>query len=315
MSTFGFAEAGTLLHAEGDDLYVGYEPALAKLKDEVAQAPPGAVQADLCGLRLRAAAELARLPKGTLPKAMEAPQWSRKQLAAALGSWTELKHDTILYTKQPYAATQSAMAGASKGGGPVPPPPPPPRGYVEPMPAVYAAIRTGVDGLRERMQSLGYPEDKALTGHLESFAQQLRTLEEISQKELAGQALTDAEFRFIEGIGAAFTMPWQGYPHYRDVTEAYRTEMDDDMCIVADVFTDPNSRTALEEAVGCPMELYMVCPVDGEPTVCIGAVYSYYEFKRPITERMTDEEWRRMLEEYKNPSLPTWMDAYVVQRR
>jgi hypothetical protein len=91
--------------------------------------------------------------------------------------------------------------------------------------------------------------------------------------------------------------------------------MDDDMCIVADVFTDPNSRTALEEAVGCPMELYMVCPVDGEPTVCIGAVYSYYEFKRPITERMTDEEWRRMLEEYKNPSLPTWMDAYVVQRR
>ena len=36
-------------------------------------------------------------------------------LAAALGTWTELKHDTILYSKQAYSMAQCAMAGLAKG--------------------------------------------------------------------------------------------------------------------------------------------------------------------------------------------------------
>ena len=60
------------------------------------------------------------------------------------------------------------------------------------------------------------------------------------------------------------------------------------------------------------MTLYMVCPVNGEPTVCLGAVYSYYEFKQPMDQRLTDEEWRKLLQSEKPPALPDCMKAYVA---
>lgn len=312
MAAFGFAQAEEALHASGDDLYAGYDAQLARLRHEIAGVPESAWQGDLYALRLRWAAELIRRSEGALPRAMRTHEWSLKQLATALGSWTELKHDAILYTKQPYAAMQMALAGATKGG-PAPPPPPPPRGYVEPVPHVYAAVGAGVEALLERIETLDYPEDTALTGGLRTFAGHLRTLEAIAKKELAGGALTDAEFRFIEHIGQAFRVPELGFPHHRDVTEPFRTEMDDLMPIVADVFTDPNSKMVLEQAIGRPMALYMVCPVDGEPTVCVGAVYSYYEFKRPLAHRLTDDEWRKMLKERQAPALPKWTDEYIVR--
>ena len=37
------------------------------------------------------------------PSFMLKQAWDRKELNTFLGSWTELKHDTILYTKQVYA--------------------------------------------------------------------------------------------------------------------------------------------------------------------------------------------------------------------
>jgi hypothetical protein len=92
------------------------------------------------------------------------------------------------------------------------------------------------------------------------------------------------------------------------------TERDNKMPVVADVFTDLNSKMVLEEAVGRPMQLYMVCPVDGEPTVCIGAVYSYYEFKQPIDKRLTDEEWRELIKQNKQPEQAEWVKSYLAKK-
>jgi len=85
------------------------------------------------------------------------------------------------------------------------------------------------------------------------------------------------------------------------------------MTIVADVFTDLNSQMALEEALGYPMQFYMICPVDGEPVVCVGAVYSYHEFKQPISNRLTNEQWRNMLKKRKYPARETWTQSYIVE--
>jgi hypothetical protein len=41
-----------------------------------------------------------------------------------------------------------------------------------------------------------------------------------------------------------------------------------------------------------------------------GAVFSYYEFKQPMSERLTDEAWQEMLADpSKRPSLPSWAPA------
>jgi hypothetical protein len=243
---------------------------------------------------------------------MNSEEWPIKQLAAALGSWTELRHDTILYTKESYSDSQSALAGLGKGT-PEPPPPPPPRGYVEPVPDVYRILRQAVEAVSQKVQTLGYPEDKAFAGDLTRFAGDLGTLEKLSKKELAGEALTDAEYAFIENIGYAFHLSRSGLPHHRDVVEEFRDPMDDLMAVVADVHTDPNTRQVLEEAVGAPWTLYMVCPVDGKATVCLGAVYGYYEFKQPMSNRLTDEDWRKMLADGKTPAPASWLGRYVVK--
>ena len=51
-------------------------------------------------------------------------------MLTALGSWTELRHDTILYAKQ----TMAEMGGLEE--------PQSPRGYVEPNPALWARLQT-----------------------------------------------------------------------------------------------------------------------------------------------------------------------------
>jgi len=313
MAALGSRRAGALIHQTGDDQYVNYEKHLAALKAQIEKLSEKQWASDLYMYRLRAALEMSIKPKGALPKAMHTDEWALKELTAALGSWAELKHDTILYTKQPYAMAQMALAGGGKGV-PEPPPPPPPRGYVEPMPHVYAVVGASARVLSAHIKKLGYPKDMALSSGVERFIGVMDTLKALSEKELAGKPLTDDEFSFIENIGRVLAIPKYGLPHHRDVTEEFMTEMDDMMPIVADVYTDVNSQQVLEQAVGRPMTIYMVCPVNGKDTVCIGALYSYYEFKRPMDKRMTDEEWREMLRDGDEPPMAEWTMTYAVEK-
>src|SRR6185503_9894127 len=79
---------------------------------------------------------------------MQSTAWQDKQLNTALGSWAELKHDTLLYAKQPYGG----LGGG--GDGPRPPDPVLALNYVEPVPEVYARLaalaRMTRSGLEQR---------------------------------------------------------------------------------------------------------------------------------------------------------------------
>ena len=76
--------------------------------------------------------------------AMNNNAWTRKELNTFQGSWTELKHDTLLYAK---------AAMAEMGGGEAPERPDD-RGYVEPNPTVFgrlaALVKQTKTGLRQR---------------------------------------------------------------------------------------------------------------------------------------------------------------------
>ncbi|NUQ00803.1 MAG: DUF3160 domain-containing protein [Armatimonadetes bacterium] len=75
------------------------------------------------------------------PAFMRNLAWRDKSLITSLASWTQLRHDTILYGKQSVA----------EAGGDEPPPPP---GYVEPQPLLYERLtwllRTARQGLLDR---------------------------------------------------------------------------------------------------------------------------------------------------------------------
>ncbi len=73
----------------------------------------------------------------------------------------------------------------------------------------------------------------------------------------------------------------------------------------------------LEEAVGRVDEIHVVVPVvDDDGTVYLqvakGAVFSYYEFPWPASDRLTDEKWRQMLDDGKAPARPTWIDTFFT---
>jgi len=88
------------------------------------------------------------------------------------------------------------------------------------------------------------------------------------------------------------------------------SETDSQMALVADVHTDTNAQVALEEAVGTPFLLTVTMPLGGKSTTFHGAVFSYYEFKQPMKDRLTDEAWQKLLADPgKRPERPSWFPS------
>jgi len=233
------------------------------------------------------------------PSFMRSEAWTRKELNTFLGSWTELKHDTILYAKQVYA---EAGGGAEEVDD---------RGYVEPNPVLYARLaalaRMTREGLAER-ELLG-DTDRASLERLEQLALQLKA---ISEKELNNTPLTEAEYELIRSYGASLEHFWiealrdEGVDHPSAV-------YDKPAAVVADVATDIGSGLVLEEGTGYVSAIYAVVPVDGSLRIAIGGVYSYYEFTQPLNERLTDEQWHRMLTDGNAPAAPAWTQSFTAE--
>ena len=141
-----------------------------------------------------------------------------------------------------------------------------------------------------------------------------------SQKELAGKSLTEQEHRQIETIGSNFENitlnlikePNQFLMGWSDVNGA-----DKSIAVVADVYTansfnNPN-KSVLYEAVGPAHQIYVVVEIDGYLYLTRGAVFSYREFKKGISEpRSTDEEWQQDLKSQPDKGIPNWMKEIIV---
>jgi hypothetical protein len=217
---------------------------------------------------------------------MQTAAWRDKSLNTALASWTELRHDTILYAKQSYTPVKSSL-------------PPEVRGYVEPAPEFYARLLALTE-----MTARGLDELKALDEparqRLSKLAEVLKRLLELSLKELRNEALTSEDYAYIREIGGALEQTVLGV---RDA--GVKTTL------IADVHTDANSQKVLEEGVGYVDLLAAVIPQpDGTLSLALGPVLSYYEFKWPMGDRLTDEAWRAKLASAPPPR-PPWTASFV----
>ncbi len=247
--------------------------------------------------------------KDKLPYYMVNPEWSKKDLNAALASWAELKHDAILYAKQP-------MGAECGGGGP---PEPVVKGYVEPNTGFWKKAIELLNNTEKLLKEQNMLTEKVsdATGRLREEAQFLLN---ISEKELAGKELNDEENDQLECIGATFEnisldlvrQPDQYLMGWSDVQGA-----DKKVALVADVYTanaDNNkNKSILFEAVGDADEIYVVVEIGGYLYLTRGAVLSYREFIQPIDQpRLTDEEWQKQLEENPRKGVPEWMKRIIV---
>jgi hypothetical protein len=129
----------------------------------------------------------------------------------------------------------------------------------------------------------------------------LTVLGQISQKELAGEELEEWEYGFITDFAGNESAGFD--PDVKKTT------------LVADVLTDGNQpQEVLEEGTGNVDLIVVAYKVpDGRIVAGVGPVMSYYEFKQPIDQRLTDEAWRTMLAQGQTPSRPDWLESFYVR--
>jgi hypothetical protein len=299
MAALGSDEAYSILKGMGEDQYANYDTRMAKVRKEIAALQTDSWTQNLYWSWLYALQPLLAPKDARYPAFMQTPAWTRKDLHTALGSWTELKHDTILYAKQ-------VMAEMGGGGGEEPP-----HSYVEPNPEAYARLLALATMTKNGLAQRGLLSD-VTGGNLENLISELGFLKRMSEAELNGAAISGDDYwhmYFWGGILEQFTLAAadKDFDVGRPVLE------DQKAALIADVATGlapDGSLLALEEAIGQPALMYVVLP--GEPRrLATGAIYSYYEFPVPVSDRMTDEQWQAMVESGTNPPAPDWTKTFI----
>ena len=194
------------------------------------------------------------------------------------------------------------------------------RGYVEPETEVYRRFAELAEQTADGLQKYGIldPADRENLTRLASLA---RSLETISRKELRNERLSDEEYDLIREYGGTLEHFW--IEAVKDRTDAeYLDAREIPASLVTDLATDPNGMV-LQAANGRPAQIYVIVPVDGTLRIASGVVYNFYQFRQPLSARLTDSEWRQMIGEWmspdgrfhqdETPEKPWWTQSYWVQ--
>lgn len=286
--------------------YANYLQQRQKLQQEIAGLTPQDWQQNLYyGWMYCLQPLLQPRPEG-YPSFMRSTAWQDKSLVTALGSWTELRHDTILYAKQ-------SVSECGEGGDEPAPVP----GYVEPEVGVYERLSWLLKLNKAGLQQRGLlKKDSQLMYSFDDFIQLNDFLATVSRKELQNKPLTKDELRAIEYYGGTLEMLMLsiaslGNPGTPNTWWEIVNKTDRSMALVADVHT--SMPDVLEEAVGNAAELWVVVPINGKLTLTRGATFTYYEFQHPATDRLTDEAWQKTLKEGKEPPMPVWTNSFLLR--
>jgi hypothetical protein len=281
-------EALKILREDGDTAFVNYNKRYAELTDKFGSISHTDWNRNLYWSWLYSLNALLQDMPEEYPQFMRTQAWQRSRLNASLASWTQLRHDTILYGKQTM-------------------PPPPamfeiPPGYVEPNPVFWGRLLSltcmtikGLEDFNIRMSDNYSITDPI--GRLIYLEELLQKLLEIVNKQLTGNELSNVERRLFFNLYSTI----ESIAMDSDADRLFRTTL------VADVHTVPVDGMVVEEGVGYIDVIIVACPlVDSKAFLAAGPVFSYYEFKHPMNDRLTDDAWLEMLDSPEKPERPSW---------
>ena len=289
-AAFGSDYAYGVLDDMGETKYESYDSQLRLMREAIAARPVQDWGGTVYDAWLHALEPVFVKHGKAYPDFMRTPVWAAKAQQAGLGSYAELKHDTILYTKQ--------AVGEGGDGVPIPER----RNWVEPEPVVFGRLAAIAElmrtGLAER--DLLTSEQSALLADIEEL---FGFFERLAEDELAGEPISAADNDRLMYIGEEFETIWT---RTSDVSSGGGFDADDEAAIVADIAR--GGEDILEVATGRIDRILVLVPDDdGDFQVAMGGVYSYYEFTSQ--ERLTDESWRAMLNAGEEPDRPEWQEV------
>lgn len=291
-----------LLDSQGDTDFENYETNMAALRGEVNQITSIDWMQNIYGGWLWTLQSLWARDHQAYPPLMRSQAWLLRDLHAGLGSWTELKHDTLLYTSQP-------MGGLGGGGE---------RtltaySLVEPNPLVFARISIVSAAVYQGLNERGLIGRDSGSGSLNIVSDAFKGLAvlsarvaELSHKALVGETLTeDDQFFFKYSFGSLL---W----NVRYMAQLPLADPPKLAALVADVASNPDAGTVLQVATGGVDYIYVITNSPDGLQVARGTVYSYYEFVNNIDARLNDNEWRAQVSAGELPPRPNWVSAFLA---
>ena len=241
------------------------------------------------------------------PEHLKSEAWDLKTLNTSLASWAELKHDAILYAEQP-------MAAECGGGGP---PNPYTVGYVEPNTVFWKRLLELVDLSKNLLQK--HNLFKTFEEKTTQMREQVEFLSRISEKQLAGQKVTEAEYTELEYIGGAVEMfTLSIIDNQLSQLDSWEnvTGTDKSIAVVADIYTnnvDPEKKGILHVGVGKVNDIFVIVEIEGYLYLTRGGTFGYHEFVKNLDTRLNDEEWQKLLETDKKPTLPKFLEPILYE--
>lgn len=232
------------------------------------------------------------------PKFMQSDAWTDKNLNTALGSYTELKHDTVLYAKQPMAE----MGGYEKENVPA---------YVEPNVEAYERIKGLLLDAKSYMDSTKF--EYSFAESVDEFIEMLDFLIDCSYRELEGKELSSDDYEQLSYIGGIMERITIRVSMNRNDDRLADVPLD--VALISDIATalqGDGNMSYLSVAIGNPSEIYVLVPIGDKIYLTRGAVYDFYEFESD--KRYNDDEWR---DEYKSggaPERPAWTESFIVNK-
>jgi len=315
-AAFGNDQAGALLDPElRAYAKTGYPSALAQMRLLSDEHPDRYWQSSLYTLWLDAIRQLS--PRATsaasdaqsLFPVAKTEAWGRRLLATQLGSWSELRHDTILYAKQSYTGGATCDF---------------PDAYVDPYPRFFEALTAYAVRGAELIASLGLDDaPDGLGARVREYfmlvAEVSGQLRAIAEYERSGSELTP---QMLDFINDAVVVGEAGCEYSPEVRSGWYKKLffapeqaAEQAPAVADVHTQPMDATGTVVGrvlhVGTVMPQLMVVIAEGcsGPRAYAGLASTYREKITENFKRLDDEAW--LYANTGQPQVP-WMRDLVV---
>ncbi len=244
-----------------------------------------------------------------MPWFMKTTAWHQQKLNTQLASWTQLRHDNLLYAKQSY----TGGTGCSF-----------PHAYIEPYPGFYQSIADYAGQAAEYFSMFEYysGSGRNAAGYFTGMQEIMLKLKNIAEKELAGIPISKEEDTWLKEMLYLDAMsgapPFSGW--ISDLFYDPHKTIEKDF-LVADVHTQPTEYNGAEVGkvfhvgtgkfnlgvflAGAPNDHY-------KPTAFVGPVMSYYEHITRNWKRLTDEEWSDKVDAGDLPPRPEWTKIYLA---
>jgi hypothetical protein len=224
-----------------------------------------------------------------------------KQVESFLGSYTELKHDTLLYAKQNYAE----MGGGGEEGTP----PPVPRGFVEPNLPFWETLGRLVAYVEAGYRNYGiFKGELEEYGRLNRFKEDVAFYASLAEKELQGDLLTEEEYEKLR------INPLSYMAEPQDINVILE-EKDMRAGLIADVHTDALQGQIQYEATGEPYIMLVLLGNEGVVRLAVGVAFNHYEFAGPLDTRYRDADWQGRVYEHRGglPEKNFWYRSLLIK--